>query len=100
MVRLLIELVVGIVGLFILTQIVLPIVVGRQTFWLFRKSYDRDLAEAEREREEAETQLQIARLKAETESIRVQAHQVEMSALDDSIAELEQNESGNQTQNK
>lgn len=92
MVRLLIHLIVFLFGLFVLTQIVYPIVRGRKTFGLFRKSEDEKIVEAQIELDEAEAQLRIAQIKAKTEELRTEARKLELDALDSSISALEQHD--------
>lgn len=97
MVRLFITIVVFLVGFLVLSQIVLPILLGRPLFWMFRGNSGSKLVEAEAEKRDAEHELLLAEIKAETETLRVRKHMIEMSMLDEAISALEESE---QTQSK
>lgn len=84
------EFLVIVLGGLVITQIILPVLINRPLFFMFRRSkLSEEKAALLLRNREAREQLRLAGLRAETIRLEVKAEVIRNSALDEELAELE-----------
>lgn len=73
----------------LLTQVMIPVIIDKPIFWLFRSKnkLDAKRAQLEQRKIDAEKELQLAKLEAETARLEVKAEIAKHSILDEEIEE-------------